>query len=69
MSGDQMIIYHTEVSDVLQGKHVGVQLVSEGVAYAREHGFKIVPLCPFAKAIIDKTEAFQDVLAPGYLNK
>lgn len=66
MSGDQMIIYHTEVSDVLKGKHVGMQLVSKGVEYAREHHFKIVPLCPFAKAVIDKTEAFQDVLDPKY---
>jgi predicted GNAT family acetyltransferase len=69
MSGDQMIIYHTEVSDALQGQHVGVQLVKAGVEYAREHHFKIVPLCPFAKAIIGKTVEFQDVLSPAYLNK
>ncbi|RKR82466.1 hypothetical protein BDD43_2648 [Mucilaginibacter gracilis] len=69
MSGDQMIIYHTEVSDVLKGQHIGAQLVAAGVDYARQHHFKIVPLCPFAKALIDKTTDFQDVLAPGYLNK
>jgi predicted GNAT family acetyltransferase len=69
MTGDQMIIYHTEVSDVLAGKHVGMQLVRAGVEYAREHHFKIVPLCPFAKAIIDKTVDFQDVLDPKYKTK
>ena len=69
MTGEQMIIYHTEVSDALQGKHVGMQLVMAGVEYAREHHFKIVPLCPFAKAVIDKTAAFQDVLDPKYLTK
>lgn len=65
-SGEQMIIYHTEVSDALQGKHIGMQLVRAGVDDAREHQFKIVPLCPFAKAFIDKTAAFQDVLDPKY---
>ena len=69
MGGNQMIIYHTEVADELQGKHAGMQLVRAGVEYARENHFKIVPLCPFARAVIDKTEAFQDVLAPEYLNK
>lgn len=63
MSGDQMIIYHTEVSHELQGQNIGMQLVKAGVAYARENHFKIVPLCSFAKAVINKVEAFQDVLA------
>jgi predicted GNAT family acetyltransferase len=62
MSGNQMIIYHTEVTDELQGKHVGQQLVKAGVEYARQNNIKIVPLCPFAKAIIDKTPEYQDVL-------
>lgn len=69
MSGDQMIIYHTEVTDVLKGKHIGQQLVKAGVEYAREHQFKIVPLCPFTKAVIDKTPEYQDVLSAEYLNK
>jgi predicted GNAT family acetyltransferase len=69
MTGDQMIIYHTEVSDVLKGQHVGAQLVGAGVEFAREHRFKIVPLCPFAKAVIDKTEAYQDVLDAKYQTK
>ncbi|MEO6522992.1 MAG: GNAT family N-acetyltransferase [Mucilaginibacter sp.] len=69
ITSDKMIIYHTEVSDALKGQHVGQELVKAGVEYARGHSFKIVPLCPFAKAIIDKTEAFQDVLDPEYLTK
>lgn len=63
MSAGQMIIYHTEVSNELQGQHVGMQLVRAGVEYARANHIKIVPLCTFAKAIIDKVEEFQDVLA------
>lgn len=64
MAGDAlMIIDHTEVSDALRGKNVGYQLVKKAVEYAREKQIKILPLCPFAKAVFDKKhEEFSDVL-------
>ncbi|MFT3680578.1 MAG: GNAT family N-acetyltransferase [Ferruginibacter sp.] len=64
MAGDSiMIIDHTEVSDALGGKGVGLKLVNKGVDYARANGLKIIPLCPFAKSVFDKKkEAFADVL-------
>ncbi|HET8866130.1 MAG TPA: GNAT family N-acetyltransferase [Gracilimonas sp.] len=58
----KIIIDHTEVSDEGRGKGYGKQLVKEGVEFARENDLKIMPLCPFAKAIIQKTPEFQDVL-------
>ncbi len=36
-SPEKMIIEHTEVSDELKGKNVGLQLVSTAVDYARDH--------------------------------
>ena len=58
-----MIIDHTEVSDELRGKNVGYLLVHAGVEYARTNQLKIMPLCPFAKSIFDKTGSeFADVL-------
>jgi predicted GNAT family acetyltransferase len=57
-----MIFEHTEVSDELKGQNVGYQLVHAAVEYARAHKMKIVPLCPFAKAVIDKKPEFQDVV-------
>ncbi|MCD8902949.1 N-acetyltransferase [Staphylococcus gallinarum] len=62
-SGEGMIIIdHTEVSDELRGQHVGKDLVEAGVTYARENNLKIVPLCPFAKSVFDKTPEYKDVL-------
>ena len=62
-AGDSLIIIdHTEVSDALRGKGAGKQLVSAAVNYAREKKIKILPLCPFARAVFDKTPAFSDVL-------
>ncbi len=57
-----MIIDHTEVSDTLRGKGAGKQLVQAAVEYAREHQIKILPLCPFAKSVFDRTADWHDVL-------
>ena len=61
-TGDKMIIEHTEVDEVLQGKNTGYELVHAAVEYARHHAMKIIPLCPFAKAVLDKKPDWQDVL-------
>jgi predicted GNAT family acetyltransferase len=62
-AGDNLIIIdHTDVSDALRGKGAGKELVTAAVNYAREHKIKILPLCPFAKSVFDKTPEFSDVL-------
>ncbi|HEY6504214.1 MAG TPA: GNAT family N-acetyltransferase, partial [Chitinophagaceae bacterium] len=62
-SPEKMIIEHTEVSDDLRGQNVGYQLVHTAVEYARTHGIKIIPLCPFANSVFKKKPEFSDVLA------
>jgi hypothetical protein len=60
---DVMIIDHTEVDESLKGKNVGTQLLMNAVEYARENNLKILPFCPFAKAVFEKRhEEFKDVL-------
>lgn len=62
-AGDKLIIIdHTEVSDALRGKGAGKQLVRAAVEYARTNQIKILPLCPFAKSVFDKSPEFNDVL-------
>ena len=61
-AANKMIIEHTEVDDSLKGKGIGQQLVHTAVEYARTHQMKIIPLCPFAKAIFDKQPGLADVL-------
>jgi predicted GNAT family acetyltransferase len=62
-AGDKLIIIdHTEVSEKLKGKSAGKQLLQTAVDYARQHQIKILPLCPFAKSVFDKTPEYQDVL-------
>jgi predicted GNAT family acetyltransferase len=57
-----IIIDHTEVPAALRGRKVGEQLVRQAVEDARREGVAIIPLCPFAKAQIDRHPEWQDVL-------
>ncbi|WP_268848840.1 GNAT family N-acetyltransferase [Flavobacterium aestivum] len=59
---DKIIIDHTEVNEGNNGKGYGKKLVAKAVEYAREKNIKIIPLCPFAKKVFDKTPEFKDVL-------
>ncbi len=59
---DKIILDHTEVNDILSGKGVGKEMLTEAVAFARKKGIKIIPLCPFAKSVFDKVKEFNDVL-------
>ncbi len=59
---DKIIIDHTEVNPGNNGKGFGKKMVAKAVEYAREKNIKIIPLCPFAKKVFDKTPEFRDVL-------
>lgn len=62
-AGDsKFIIDHTEVNAEFNGKGVGKKMVMAAVDYARNNNLKIIPLCPFAKSVFDKTEEIRDVL-------
>jgi predicted GNAT family acetyltransferase len=58
----RIIIDHTEVPDALRGRKVGERLVRQAVEDARREKVILIPLCPFAKAIIGRHPEWQDVL-------
>lgn len=62
-AGERLIIIdHTEVGDALRGTGAGKKLVLAAVAWARENGLQIMPLCPFAKSVFDRNPELGDVL-------
>jgi hypothetical protein len=62
-AGEKIIIIdHRDVSDKLRGQGAGKQLVLKAVEYARMNHIKILPLCPFARSVFDKSPEFSDVL-------
>jgi predicted GNAT family acetyltransferase len=63
VAGSRVILDHTQVDDALRGTGSGAQLVAAAVAWARAENRKLLPLCPFARSVFDKTPAYADVLA------
>ncbi len=57
-----IIIDHTDVPAALRGRKVGERLVRQAIEDARREGVAIVPLCPFAKAQIDRHPEWQDMV-------
>ena len=63
ISGKDLTVYHTEVSDKLKGQGVATLLLSAMISYAREHKLKVIPLCPYVNAQFKRhPEEYSDVL-------
>ena len=63
VAGSRIILDHTTVDEALRGTGAGRQLVKAAVEWARAGSRKLMPLCPFAKSVFDKTPEYRDVLA------
>ena len=50
VGSDHLTVYHTEVAAEAEGKGFAKQLLDAMVAYAREHGLKVIPLCAYVHA-------------------
>jgi predicted GNAT family acetyltransferase len=62
MAGTKVIIAHTEVDEALRHTGTGRKLVAAAVDRAREEDLLVMPLCPFARSVFDKTPQYADVL-------
>ncbi len=56
-----IIVDHTETFPGFEGRGVGADLVAHGVQWARDRGQQIMPLCPFARSMFERTPAYADV--------
>jgi predicted GNAT family acetyltransferase len=61
----KMIIDHTEVNEH-KGEGVGTHLVAAAVDYARQQDIKIMPVCSFAKVIMENNKEYEDILVPAH---
>ena len=52
-----MRIEYVEVSPELRGTGLGKQLVEKAVAFAKEASLKVVPICSYAHAVIQRDPA------------
>jgi len=58
-----IIIDHTVVPDALRGRGLGQALALRAVEDAREGGWKIIPLCTFFKAQLERHSEWADVIS------
>lgn len=52
-----MRIEYVEVSPALRGTGLGKQLVEKAVAFAKDASLKVVPICSYARAVIQRDPA------------
>jgi predicted GNAT family acetyltransferase len=58
---NNIIIDHTGIRSKYEGQGLGKKLVDAVVEMAREKKLKIIPLCPFAKALFARSSKYNDV--------
>lgn len=54
INNKNLAVFHTEVSEKLQGQGIAGQLLATMVSYAHENGLKIIALCPYVKAQFER---------------
>ena len=62
--GDGLLtILHTEVPKALEGRGIGSALIKGVLDTARVQGLKVNPVCPFAKAYVERHPEYADLRA------
>jgi uncharacterized protein len=56
-----IVIDHTGVDKGYRGKDLGLELINHAVEFARAQKMKILPVCAFARAVMQKKSAYKDV--------
>lgn len=60
-SNNVIIVTHTFVSPEFRGRGLAKKLVDQIVLFAREKSLKILPQCPYVKAVFDQSHRYDDV--------
>ena len=62
----KIMVTHTEVPSAHEGQGIGSALIRFVLAWAREQGLQLIPICPFFAAYIRTHPEAQDVLDPAW---
>jgi predicted GNAT family acetyltransferase len=54
ITGNRMVLHHTEVPKAMGGQGIGGELVLAAVRRAAHDGLTVVPSCPYARRWIEK---------------
>jgi uncharacterized protein len=59
---DAVALIHTEVSEAFEGRGYGGKLVEGALDDLRARGLKIVPICPFVRAYVQRHPVYGDLV-------
>ena len=54
LRSDAIILVHTEVAPQFEGQGLGGELVAGALADIRARGLRVVPVCPFVRAYLQR---------------
>lgn len=58
----QIVLPHTVVPEAFAGRGIAGQLAVHAFGYAREHGLRVIPTCPFMAGWVKKHPEAQDLV-------
>lgn len=61
-TGDHLVLVHTGVPQRLEGKGIAALLARTALEYAREHQLRVVPLCSFVRAYLQRHPEYTDLV-------
>lgn len=59
---DAIVLPHTVVPAAFEGRGVGSALAKAALGYARDHGLKVKPICPFMAGYIKKHPEWHELV-------
>ena len=60
-----IVLIHTQVDEQLEGRGLGSKLVRGALDDIRSRGLRLVPLCPFVRAYLERHPDERDLVAVG----
>ena len=61
-SPEVFAIMHTVVEEAFRGQGVAKALLDAAVSFARENGYKVRPVCPYAEKVLRRDPQYNDIL-------
>jgi hypothetical protein len=59
-NNDTIDFYHTYVPEPLRGRGLAMEIIKEGLDYARAKNYKIIPSCSAVKKFMDRHPVYED---------
>jgi predicted GNAT family acetyltransferase len=61
ITGHTITFTHTEVPPAFEGQGIAGKIAKVALEYAKESGYKILPLCPYVKAYIQRHPEYKSI--------